>query len=320
MTVRAIIVGCGAVLDRIHGPAIAELVHTRDLSVVAIADPSETNLQRAARSFPTASAFKDFTETADVDADACLILSPPSTHVDVIDQASARGLDVFCEKPLAESHERACTLGTIEPPTFLAVGMLRRQFASWSILKSNLEEFVDLEDFVIRYAEGYPYHWPISSTSAFERPSGVGILGDIGVHVIDTLTWIFGRPTSSFIANDSTERLVETNASVNLTYANGRADVRLSWTEQLPGGCRISSQRGEVWVPPNAASEIYVRRGTSLWASVSTLRGGVSPTPCPDTTRASYLQLSQFLRRDRSVLATLDDAIAVLAILDPTVR
>ena len=137
------IVGCGAVFQRIHGPAIRRLHNRRIVEVAALVDPAPELLQLAASQYPGASAHTRLEDALRERVDAVLVLSPPSTHAEAIQSAVAAGVAVLCEKPLAESAEAARVLATSEShASQVRIAMLRRHFDTYRLVEHHKNELI----------------------------------------------------------------------------------------------------------------------------------------------------------------------------------
>jgi len=321
---RIAIVGCGAALELVHRAAIDRLRRSGSLVIAAVVDPDASMRSRASHWFEPAVPCRDLADALKMDISGVMVLSPPSSHVEVILEALSYGMDVFCEKPLA--GEFAATNSLMENPECqrVSVGMIRRQFDTSSFLRSNLNSLIDVSDFRIQYSEGGPYSWPIVSELSFRRDAGgVGVILDTGIHTLDLLTWILGPADLRLESTDETSATVARNASLNLEFPGGTASIRLSWTDPLPPGLRVESRLGSVWVPPGALSVVFQRsKGEKQWRKLS---AGDTAGPswlgyhqhrCPNPESAALLQLSEFLGPSRGRLASVEEAAGVLEMLD----
>lgn len=96
--VRVGVVGAGLVASAVHLPLLAELP---GFELVAVADPSPTARETAARRHGIPHAFADHRALlARPDLDAVLVSSPNGTHARVVLDALASGRHVLVEKPL----------------------------------------------------------------------------------------------------------------------------------------------------------------------------------------------------------------------------
>jgi predicted dehydrogenase len=324
MTARLAIVGCGAVLENLHRPAIDRLRRRGSLEIAAVVDPVASMRRRAAEWFEPALPCSTLSEALEADVTCVMLLSPPATHVDAILEALNCGIDVFCEKPLAADF--AGTKFLLENPdrNRVSIGMIRRQFDTMSFLRSHVRTLIDISDFRIQYSEGDRYSWPIVSEDSFRQDTGgVGVILDTGVHILDLLTWIFGPASLCHLSTDATSEFVARNASLGLEFEGGSAIIRLSWTDPLPSGLRVESRLGSIWVPPGTESVIFQRpEGEQQWRRLST---GESTGPswigyrrprCRSSESAAFLQLIDFLDPSHGRLASVDEAAAVLKMLD----
>jgi predicted dehydrogenase len=95
------IVGAGEVVVRGHVP---ELQRRTDIEVVAVCDPTASQRDAAADALgvPVSHRFADHGDMwGAVSADAVLVATPPTMRTDIIAAASANGVHVVCEKPIA---------------------------------------------------------------------------------------------------------------------------------------------------------------------------------------------------------------------------
>jgi len=69
------------------------------VAVVSVADPAPASRTAASRAFPAATIHGDYQDLLDRPVDALLVVSPPSTHLDVLNAALSHRVPVFIEKP-----------------------------------------------------------------------------------------------------------------------------------------------------------------------------------------------------------------------------
>jgi myo-inositol 2-dehydrogenase/D-chiro-inositol 1-dehydrogenase len=93
------VIGCGWIAETQHLPALQGLPQIR---VIAAADPNETRLNALTARYTIAQKHKDYESLlANIEVDAVAILTPPTTHREIITAALEAGKHVFIEKPLA---------------------------------------------------------------------------------------------------------------------------------------------------------------------------------------------------------------------------
>lgn len=101
------IMGCGAVADYGHLPAIQE---AEGLKLHAIYDPNEETLTRIQKKYDVPHAFSDTTSFFASGIDAVSITSPAPCHNANVIQAASCKLPVLCEKPLAMNTAEAAEM------------------------------------------------------------------------------------------------------------------------------------------------------------------------------------------------------------------
>ncbi len=101
------LVGCGAVANYGHLPAISE---TDGLELHALLDPDEQNLKAAQQRFQVPYAFTDPQAFYSSGIDAVVITSPAPCHFQNVLDAIRCGKPILCEKPLAMTEEEGNTM------------------------------------------------------------------------------------------------------------------------------------------------------------------------------------------------------------------
>jgi predicted dehydrogenase len=101
MTIRVGLIGAGR-MGKVFAHTLAFTVSEVDLAAVADID-SHTSQEVAAR-FGAKHHYTDYHELlAREDIDAVVIVTPTSTHAEIIKAAAAAGKNIFSEKPLAQT-------------------------------------------------------------------------------------------------------------------------------------------------------------------------------------------------------------------------
>jgi predicted dehydrogenase/uncharacterized protein (DUF362 family) len=100
-TINVGVIGCGAVLESCHLPAVHSLSRVR---IKALADVNEKRMERIIEKFNLrdAETYNDYRLLLkNADIDAVWILTPPGLHAQMIVDALDSGKNIFCEKPIA---------------------------------------------------------------------------------------------------------------------------------------------------------------------------------------------------------------------------
>jgi predicted dehydrogenase len=122
--------------------------------------------------------------------EAVVLVTPTALHTEMVQQASAAGKHVFCEKPLAfdleptvQAIEAAATAGVK-----LQVGFQRRFDPSWAAAARRIREG-ELGDVYLFRSSLRDKHGP---SMDYIAGSG-GFFADVTVHDLDTARWMIGE-------------------------------------------------------------------------------------------------------------------------------
>lgn len=259
------IIGCGAVVEELHAPALRQLERAHALKVSTLVDPSPERTARLRRLFPGAAVAAEPAATStDVPMAATLVASPPPLHRQHVAAALAAGNHVLCEKPLGPTVADTEAIAALasQARRLVMVGMTRRfqpalaTAAGWVRCNQSGEgvEFI--------WREGGVYTWPIRTDAPFRRRTGGGgVLLDKGVHVLDALLWLFGPLQVEAAWDDAWQGGVEGNCGLKLRAEGVRGDVQLSWDQPLKSGLWIRHAGSELWV--DFAESRFVRTRTN---------------------------------------------------------
>jgi predicted dehydrogenase len=218
-----------------------EAVHARGVAeIAAIADPSRERREAAREVAPGAVACEHLGQLLELPLDGVVIATPSALHADQCAAALARGLAVFCQKPLGRSAEetRRVVDAARAADRLLGVDLSYRHTAAMQRIREIVRAgglgrpfAIDL---VFHNAYGPDAPWFYDRAAA-----GGGCVIDLGVHLVDLALWLTDFPavtdvTSRLYAGGAPLRAgdarVEDHAAVQLELAGGIA-VRLtcSW-------------------------------------------------------------------------------------------
>ncbi len=243
---RIAIIGCGAVTEYRHLPALAAINIKPELLV-------DINLRRAqtlADAFNTPHISDDYRSRVG-DFDAAIVASPHHLHAPVCIDLLRRGIHVLVEKPMALTTGEcdAMIAAAEESGAILAVGLMRRFRQDFQWVKAALDAGVlgQIESF--DFQEGGMYGWPVASGFFFRKETaGGGVLIDAGAHTLDLLLWWLGDVTTVDYCDDNYGG-VEADCKLQVTLASGgRGVVELSRTQQLRNTAILRGGRGEIEV------------------------------------------------------------------------
>lgn len=152
--------------------------------------------QKARDAFPEAEISGEFADLLRDDIDLVVITTPNQTHYELAKQALLAGKNVLVEKPVCATAGQARELAALaaQQGVLLTVYQNRRWDSAPLTAKTLLAdqllgEVVDAEIRFERYAEGLnKKEWKETGEA------GVGLVYDLGVHLLDMAVDLFGMP------------------------------------------------------------------------------------------------------------------------------
>ena len=213
--VRVGMIGTSWWADQMHLPAVASHPRAR---LTAICGRSRERAEELARTYGIANVFTDYSDLiSSGQVDAVIIAVPDDLHYPIAMAALDAGLHVLCEKPLAFTLEQARAMlakaesARVRHMTYFTY----RWMPHFRYLRQLVEEGYigrcgDARfHYVGSYARGAARTWK------WDRARGLGVLGDLGSHMIDQAR-LLTRIGMVFVM-----------AGRTLTLAN--------WLDKLPG-------------------------------------------------------------------------------------
>jgi predicted dehydrogenase len=243
---RVAVIGCGAIAEMYHLPALAR--QTNRVKRIVLVDPDVTRARALAVNFPDTRVAASHEHIWD-EIDAAIIATPPWLHSRIATPLLARGIHVLCEKPLAESADdaRALIEGARRSGAHLCVNHTRRAFPALKRVKEILDSGAIGECTAIEHTEGARFAWPSASGWHFARANGAkGVLFDLGAHVFDTICWWLDEKPAVVSCSTDSFGGPEGVASVVLARRACTITVRLSWLSRLSNTYRLVGTRGVI--------------------------------------------------------------------------
>ncbi len=243
------LIGCGAVTERSHMPAL--LSAGERLQITAVVDRNPARAELVSKLCGAAA----YTEIAEAipHIDAAIVALPHFLHAPASIQLLTAGKHVLVEKPMAVSSAECGNMIAASKQTgaILCVAQMRR-FGPAVVAAKHLLASGAIGK-ILRWTmlEGNIYNWPVASDFFFRRETaGGGVLMDGGAHTFDMLLWFFG-PVKEFTYFDDAFGGVEADCEVHLTMHNGSEGyVELSRTRSLPGVLEVEGSVGRLVLDP----------------------------------------------------------------------
>lgn len=239
------LIGCGAVTERLHVPALLAAGERVKVEVAV-----DRNLSRA-ESVSRLCGSKAFTEITEAlpYIDAAIVALPHFLHAPASIQLLAAGKHVLVEKPMAMNSTECGSMiaASKKAGAVLCVAQMRR-FCPAVVAAKRLLAGGALGK-ILRWTilEGHIYDWPVASDFFFRRETaGGGVLIDTGAHTLDMLLWFFGA-VKEFTYRDDAFGGVEADCEIRMTMFQGSEGyVELSRTRNLPGILEVEGTDGRL--------------------------------------------------------------------------
>lgn len=215
-------------LGRLGSHYVEYLKHQVPMAnVVAVADADHNRAVEIARKNGVDHAFADHRDLLDLqELDAVVIISPTSTHRQVVIDAASLGKMIFCEKPLSISLEEAAEMreAVEKAGVFFHMGFMRRYDRGYMAAKERIMEGEIGTPIVFKASSRDPFR--PSLEYADPKKSG-GLLLDMGIHDFDLARWFMGEVVEVYslgnvLAYPEMKEIDDIdNAVVSLTFESG---------------------------------------------------------------------------------------------------
>jgi predicted dehydrogenase len=241
---RIAVIGCGAIASSFHLPALGRRGNG-EVEVVLV-DPDLDRARALASRFGASRVAASHEDVA-TEIDAAIVASPHETHAPIALDLLSAGIPVLSEKPLGTSVAQIEALidRAEERGLPLAVNQTRRFIPACSEVGRLLQDGTLGRLLSIEASEGDRFDWPAATPSMFgARSGGKGVLLDIGVHVLDLLTWWLGPELTVEHYEDDSFGGSEASATARLRAGDVPIRMRLSWLARQANQIRFVGERG----------------------------------------------------------------------------
>ncbi len=236
--VRVAVIGCGLIAQRSHFPAYAAAPEAEIAAVVSL---SAEEAQDAVNNFGAKRILPSWEAAiADPDVDAVDVCTPNYLHAPIAIAAARAGKHVFVEKPMATRLDdaNAMVAAARESGVYLTVGHNLRFAPIFQTMRQAMRDGVIGRPFAARgvYMHAGPDESWGSSSQWFwdEATAGGGALLDMGIHMIDVMRWIIGRPVlevSAMISRHLKPTFADDTAFVLMRFEGDLvASVQAAWS------------------------------------------------------------------------------------------
>jgi predicted dehydrogenase len=312
--IRIALIGCGAIADAFHLPALLS-GSMGDASLVLV-DPDPARSSVLARKYAVSDVATDHREVIGR-VDAAIVASPHGTHVPIGLDLVAAGIPILVEKPLGTSTDEIRALRDLSAQRSVpvAVNHTRRFMPATQEIGRLVQAGALGQVTRVDAAEGDQFSWPAATASMFGlRSGGRGILLDIGVHVLDLMTWWFGPDLAIDDYRDDSFGGSEATSQVDLSAGPLRVAIRLSWLAKQRNAYRIEGSDATLeWGIYDLDLLTITSRPSGRRSSVDVRGGARTPSEVATQVHADFAQAVSAGRRP---MVTPDDCLASMRIIE----
>lgn len=248
--IRFALVGAGGIAQT-HLQAFAKTTMAKLVAVVDVRSESAEAVAAAhhCKAYSVVASMLDATPI-----DAAIVCTPPSTHLEICRQLTARGVNVLCEKPIAMDLASALTM----------INEAKQN----NVILTMASKFRYVEDMV--YAKQLVTSGVIGDVLLFENTfaghvdmtrrwnsnpaiSGGGVLIDNGTHSVDIVRYLLGPINSVQTIEGMRSQKIEVEDTVRIhakTSLGTLAAIDLSWSinKQTPWYVSLYGTQGTIMI------------------------------------------------------------------------
>jgi UDP-N-acetyl-2-amino-2-deoxyglucuronate dehydrogenase len=220
--IRVGIVGLGMAVT----PHAKSLLDVKDRVQVAYAfSPSAERRRKFAERFPFPQCDRLETILDDTAVDAVLVLTPPNTHLDIVERCAAAGKHVLLEKPLEVSTAKAEQLVNKTSLVKLGVVLQHRFRPAAEKLREQLNDLGKLVSASAAIPNWRPQTYYDQPGRGTRWRDGGGVLLTQAIHTLDLFLSYTGEPAEvkSFVTTTPVHRMETENLAVAVVRFNSGA-------------------------------------------------------------------------------------------------
>jgi predicted dehydrogenase len=305
---RLLLAGLGA-FGKEH---LSRLLERSDVQVVGVADTHPTALEAIHASLGAAECLTDPLRLIDVvEADAIIVATPATSHVEISVRALSRNLCVLLEKPVAPSASSAA-------PLLAAAGSSAGFVMPGHVLRFSQDHVRMVETLrsgrigEVLYVNSRRYR---DDSHAVRYPDDDPVLMTL-IHDIDIAQWVTGSDFHSIVGRRSERVGYRSMTAVSATTATGViCDLRTAWTfagEDLPPDrVEVVGDRGSVELTVGAGLDVYAEGRRTIYP----------PTAADDPLRNEQDHFLACVRdRSQTPALTLSQALVGLTLADAAIE
>ena len=233
--IRVGIVGLGMAVTP-HAKSLLDLKHR--VQVAYAFSPSAERRRKFAARFPFPQCDRLETILDDTAVDAVLVLTPPNTHLDIVERCAAAGKHVLLEKPLEVSTAKAEQLVNKTSLVKLGVVLQHRFRPAAEKLREQLNDLGKLVSASAAIPNWRPQSYYDQPGRGTRWRDGGGVLLTQAIHTLDLFLSFVGEPleVKSFVTTTPIHRMeTEDLAVAAVRFKSGAIGTVHATTSAYPG-------------------------------------------------------------------------------------
>jgi len=200
-------------------------------TLVAVSDVNETAAASLAGQLGVSRTYSRYQDLiSDEAVEAIVIVSPTSTHREIVTETANHGKPIFCEKPLSISLDEAHSMlrAVEETKVFFQMGFMRRFDKGYVAARDKITKGAIGTPVVFKSSSRDPYR---PSLEYLDPAHSGGLLVDCGIHDFDLARWYMGDIASVYsiggtLAYPEMKAIKDIdNAVTSLYFASGALGV-----------------------------------------------------------------------------------------------
>ncbi len=187
-----------------------------DVEIIAICDLDKVKAQKAANKWNVPAVYTDPEEMLQkVKPDFVDIITPPATHIQLVQAAADLGIPVICQKPLATTYEEA--LSIVEYVNKRQVRFMVHENFRFQPWYRQIKKMIDAGDigkslhtlyFRMRTGDGWAKDAYIDRQPYFRKMPKL-LIYETGIHFIDTYRFLAGEVKSVYAQLRKLNKVIE---------------------------------------------------------------------------------------------------------------
>ncbi len=310
------VIGLGR-LGRVYAADLAQRVPEANL--VAVADLQANLAESFAKEYGVPKWYPNHHDLiSDREVTAVAVITPTSTHGEVVIDAVRNGKAVFCEKPISTSlaEAREMIKAADSAGAFFQMGFQRRFDAAYAGAKKKIEEGAIGTPVLLTSTSRDPFRPPLEFCDP--KVSG-GLIADMGIHDFDVARMFMGDiksvyATGGALAYPEMKPIGDIdNAIVNMVFESGTLGV-VHLSRNAVFGYDI---RAEIWGTGGSIQVGYFRETPILVMTKEGITHDVVPHFMQRFERAYLAQIQDFVHKvlhDGKPLISGADGMAALKV------